>query len=709
MNSTWKVKAYLAVGFGLALGTLGCGGGGGATSTVRTLATLTPKSGVVLTGQTQQMTFTPGSGGSSNVTWSVNGVTGGDATVGTIDANGLYTAPVVPPSPNYAMIRAASTTESATAVLTIVSPGPTVSMMTPAAVTAGNGDTVVTVSGAGFTPQSVIEADTGTLGRTLATTFVSDSELTATIPASMLASMGVIGVGVSTPSPGGGMSSLLTFTTLSAGTVTATNNPQVASYAITSPRDANVTIEFGPDTTYGLKTWARPTATGGGPVSIYVAGMRAFTTYHMRAMVDFPDGTEFLDADHTFTTGGLPSARLPQVTIPTPGVGTRNPGVEILSLFGVTPPPLTAAQNPVHAVVYDLDGNLIWYYDYDPDGVYGGGVTPVKLLPDGNVVFIILPGNRNELDEVDLGGNSVQFMTIDNLNARLAAAGFSLTVDSIHHEVTALPNGNLVILTEHNETFTDFMGISGTSTVAGDAIIELDKNWNPVWVWDTFDHLDVTRQVLGTPVGSPPNWDWTHGNALTYSPDDGNLLFSMRNQSWVIKIDFENGNGNGNVLWRFGYQGDFTLDAGAPAAWQYGQHYPSFVSLNTSGTFKFGVFDDGNNRVLDDAGDICGTTGQIACYSRVPIYDVDENAKTVHVQWEDKTAPGFSGFLGSMQVLNNTDVEFASGALTFAPPTGEVMEVTQQTPPVPVWELDVTGQFVYRGLRIPSLYPGIQW
>ena len=123
---------------------------------MRTLATLTPKAGAVLTGQTQQMTFTPGSGGSSNVTWTVNGVAGGDATVGTIDTSVLYTAPAVPPSPNYATIRAASGTESALAVLSIVSPPPTVSMMTPSAARAGVGDTVVTGRGAGFTPQAGI-------------------------------------------------------------------------------------------------------------------------------------------------------------------------------------------------------------------------------------------------------------------------------------------------------------------------------------------------------------------------------------------------------------------------------------------------------------------------------------------------------------------------------------------------------------------------
>src|SRR5205814_9434906 len=36
--------------------------------------------------------------------------------------------------------------------------------------------------------------------------------------------------------------------------------------------------------------------------------------------------------------------------------------------------------------------------------------------------------------------------------------------------------------------------------------------------WNAFDYLDVNRHLSGLP-------DWTHGNALMYSPSDGNLLF----------------------------------------------------------------------------------------------------------------------------------------------------------------------------------------
>ena len=60
---------------------------------------IAPASATVAAGATQQFTPTITVTGSSNnaINWSVNGVQGGDAIHGTIDANGLYTAPLSPP------------------------------------------------------------------------------------------------------------------------------------------------------------------------------------------------------------------------------------------------------------------------------------------------------------------------------------------------------------------------------------------------------------------------------------------------------------------------------------------------------------------------------------------------------------------------------------------------------------------------------------
>lgn len=58
-----------------------------------TLVTVSPASGTIAQGAQQQFTATVSGNANANVTWSVDGVAGGNATVGTIDATGLYSAP----------------------------------------------------------------------------------------------------------------------------------------------------------------------------------------------------------------------------------------------------------------------------------------------------------------------------------------------------------------------------------------------------------------------------------------------------------------------------------------------------------------------------------------------------------------------------------------------------------------------------------------
>ena len=94
---------------------------------------------------------------------------------------------------------------------------------------------------------------------------------------------------------------------VTSGTVTATANSQVALYTIAPPVAAGVSVQFGTDTTYGLTTWSQTSGGDGASQSIFVAGMKAETVYHMRASLQMPDGTTINDSDHTFTTGTLPS------------------------------------------------------------------------------------------------------------------------------------------------------------------------------------------------------------------------------------------------------------------------------------------------------------------------------------------------------------------------------------------------------------------
>lgn len=88
MNARWGSLCLLVA----ALAAIGCGSSNSSNATL----TISPTSATVLLGTSLQ--FVPNEAGSSNaITWSVNGVANGNATVGTISSTGLYTAPATRP------------------------------------------------------------------------------------------------------------------------------------------------------------------------------------------------------------------------------------------------------------------------------------------------------------------------------------------------------------------------------------------------------------------------------------------------------------------------------------------------------------------------------------------------------------------------------------------------------------------------------------
>ena len=375
--------------------------------------------------------------------------------------------------------------------------------------------------------------------------------------------------------------------------VTATDNPLVARYTYAPNVSGAVSVQFGPDTNYGRQTSALSTQAGI-PVSILVAGMQANSTYHMQAVVAASDGSIVdNDVDQTFSTTSFAADQLPVLSVTSNGA--PQPGIEMMN-------PASSPNNNTYLQAYaiDLQGNLIWGYSY-PDRVPDTIIQPIKQMPNGDYLMVIslntiqvtgpaTPGELNVLREVDLAGVPVRQLTLDQMNNDLANAGYTFTIADLHHDVDILPNGHWVVLGMAFNSYTGLPGTTGSTSVAGDVLLDYDENQKLAWAWSEFDHLDVHR----APVGYP---DWTHSNAVLYSPGDGNLLVSSRHQSWIIKVDYRNGAGTGNVLWRLGYQGDFKLVNGTePQDWFYGQHQPAFVGPNTSGVFDLTVMDNGFSR-----------------------------------------------------------------------------------------------------------------
>lgn len=603
-------------------------GCGGSTSTASNptpppppTISLAPTTVAVAAGQTAQFTATT-TVDSSSLQWEVNGIAGGNATVGTISSSGLYTAP------------------------------------------------------------NSVAAQTATIS------------LLDTATPSVMGSSQAFDVG--------------------AGVVSATANGQVASYSINLPVAGTVAVAFGPTTTYIRDTWGVPSPAAGGTTTLLVAGMNANSAYHMQAYVVLGNGLNVYDADHTFsTTQSVPSSRLPSfVNTATTSGYTPQPGVELLT-------------DLYHgADVYDLSGNLIWAYD-PPDMSTSDQVQPAELLPNGDVILqvaagspdplapsTIAPGTVYEIREVDLANNLINTLSLAQLNANLKASGyvdnqgFTPTLQDMHHEVTVNPTtGHLLLVANTLETISGLTGFTNPVTVLGDMVLDVDpaNNFAITWVWNEFDHLDVNRHPYQFP-------DWTHTNAVVYSQTDHNILVSSRHQSWVMKVDYDDGQAtDGAVLWHLGYQGDFTLmDNGAvdtkPQDWQYGQHQPAFTTPNTTGVFGLTLMDNGDSRLYPN-GSICGTNGNPACFSRTPIFTIDETAKTATLS-NASPSPQYSFFGGNAEVLvnGNEHADFCAAAHGAV-----VTESTIGDTPQLVWYLQAGNETIFRSHRIGSLYPGVTW
>jgi serine protease len=99
---------------------------------------VSPATSSVQTGATRTFTATVANAADSLITWQVDGVVGGNATVGTISVAGVYTAPATVPTPSVVTITAVSNqdpTSSDSATVSIIAAAPPA----PAATSSGGG------------------------------------------------------------------------------------------------------------------------------------------------------------------------------------------------------------------------------------------------------------------------------------------------------------------------------------------------------------------------------------------------------------------------------------------------------------------------------------------------------------------------------------------------------------------------------------------
>jgi arylsulfate sulfotransferase len=373
-----------------------------------------------------------------------------------------------------------------------------------------------------------------------------------------------------------------------------------------------------------------------------VAGMYPSTTYQMFAQT-LTSGKITNGSTVSFTTGALPT-NVPFSTAKViVGPGPQTDTTDSLILLN----PIPFGGQPTYAnVATDLSGNVMWYY-YNSQSI-----VLTRPLLNGTMLTIQNGSTWNPastklqlLRQIDLVGNIIRETNIGILSEQLLKMGVtdaqscntiskpapvgSACLGAFHHDaIQTLPGGYTALFADVEKIFP--AGTQGDTSglpvdIMGDLIIVLDTNWQVKWSFDTFQHdggapqLDINRAailgegcvanqqgcppifLLGTGI-APKALDWLHANSLYYWGNDsaggasGDIVWSARDQDWVMKIDYNNGTGTGNILWRMGPSGDFTFNNINNDPWPWFSHQHD-VGMENNGAGPMTIFDNGDTRV----------------------------------------------------------------------------------------------------------------
>jgi len=525
----------------------------------------------------------------------------------------------------------------------------------------------------------------------------------------------------------------------------ATANPLVALFSAPScPTGSSMAVRFQPvsQVTPAVTTNyvnCHPPAT----MTFEIAGMYPSTAYTMTPLTQ-TGGKVTPGTPVGFATGALPrKVPFPSYTVEIPA-GAETDTADWVMLQNV----LESGGKAYPVVATDLSGKILWYYNS------GQSIFLTRPLQNGGM--LVLEGGQawnpgttelQMLRQIDLAGNVVRETNIGALEQQLLAMGATdaqmcntvqtpvqvgaACIDIFHHDaIQTLPNGDTAVLVTVEKILQ--AGTQGDTSglpvdVIGDMIIVLNSNWQVVWYFDSFEHatgapqLDINRAaVLGETCkapasqGCPPIFlatagisplatDWLHANSLYYWPQTGDIIWSSRNQDWVMKIDYNNGAGTGNILWRMGPCGDFTFNGAGTWPWFSHQHD---VGMENSGAGPLTVFDNGNTRYSAPGASTGCLEGVGSGNSRGMALTVDESTMTVTPVLS--VSLGVQGLGdGSAQLLSDGNYSFLAADVS-VPQSRNYVSYPIEILPTGTFSgtqvLNIEAPKTYRIWRMPSLY-----
>jgi len=261
-----------------------------------------------------------------------------------------------------------------------------------------------------------------------------------------------------------------------------------------------------------------------------------------------------------------------------------------------------------------------WITNYKP-------ALSCYLLPDG---ALLRTGNTNSTS-FTAGGSGGVIEKIDWNGSLTWSYTISNSLECQHHDVKALPNGNVLAIVWESKTSAEAIAEGRnpaltTTRVLSEKIIEIQPTGATtgtiVWEWKLWDHMvqdfDNSKPNYSTIAANPQllninfqasatNEDWIHLNSIDYNAALDQILVSSHSFSevWVIDHSVSSAEAAGHTGGNSGKGGDIIYRWGNPRAYANGtvsdqklfaQHDANWIESNFPFENQIMIFNNGTGR-----------------------------------------------------------------------------------------------------------------
>ncbi|MEZ6134067.1 MAG: aryl-sulfate sulfotransferase [Pirellulaceae bacterium] len=458
---------------------------------------------------------------------------------------------------------------------------------------------------------------------------------------------------------------------------------------------------------------------------VAVLGMRPNRKHSIFVRATRPDGTQGMTSrELTFLTPPLPADFPPLES----HVETADPQRSGITMFAVN---LWRDDANIldygYIVGLDSAGEVVWYCKTDHR------ITDLRLLSNGHLIYE--HGSFRAAYEIDVFGREIRSWYCSRHEQSHSETAIPIDVDTLHHVLQELPNGNILTLATEIRRFDTFPTSEfdpdapwRAANVVCDAVVEFKPgNGEVVQRLHLADLLDPKRfgyiSLGGFWNPKYPHigkvYDWSHANAVVFIPEEEAIIVSLRHLDCLIKIDWN----SQQIVWILGDPGGwgeawqkYVLAPVGDTQWFYHQHAPQ---LTPTGTIL--LYDNGNYR----ARPFNPMTAASENFSRIVEFRVDEQAMTVEQIFEYRGGPGesfYCPFYGeadwlpqsdTLLITNGGHIELDDGTPADIVPSqrqwARILEIERKQPHRVVFDVTCqsplgssTGWSIYRAMRLPD-------